>query len=293
MQMKHLAGKTALVTGASGGLGIHICRALALEGMNLALVAFPGDGLEELQIELEALGVRAMHTSADLRDSAAIAEVYSFCAANFGSIDVLVNNAGIEFTSFYHELEEDAIRSILRLNLEAPLLLSRLVIPDMLKAGRGRIINISSLAGKSGPACQETYAASKAGLIAFTSSLRASYRDRGVSASVLCPGFVEAGIYLKLKQTTGCAAPFLLGTSQPEKVAKGLIQCLKHDLPELLINPLPIRPLLLLNTLFPRLGAWATARTGAHAFFKKVSASQKSRGITWNTQQGSNLKSVT
>lgn len=129
---------------------------------------------------------------------------------------------------------------------------------------------MSSLAGKSGPAFQEPYAATKAGLIAFTSSLRATHRGSGVSASVIVPGFVEAGIYPGLKAQSGWAAPALLGTSRPETVARAVIRAIERDTPEVLINPTPVRPLLVLTILWPRAGAWLADKLGANDFFRRV-----------------------
>ena len=150
------------------------------------------------------------------------------------------------------------------------MVMARLVLPDMLQRGRGHIVNISSLAGKAGPAFQEPYAATKAGLIAFTFSLRASYRRAGVSASVIVPGFVEAGIYAKLKEKSGCSAPPLLGTSSPEAVAQAVLRSVRRDVPEIVVNPIPVRPLLALTTMFPSLGEWLLGQTGGHEFFRDV-----------------------
>ena len=145
----------------------------------------------------------------------------------------------------------------------------------MLSRNRGHIVNISSLAGKSAPAFQEPYAATKAGLIGFTSSLRATYRGSGVSASVVVPGFVEAGIYAQLKKRSGLAAPALLVTSPPEKVAQAVVKVIEKDLPEIIINPLPVRPLLAFIALFPKAGEWLSDKTGGNDFFRKVVDKQK------------------
>jgi len=145
----------------------------------------------------------------------------------------------------------------------------------MLERKRGHIVNISSLAGKSGPAFQEPYAATKAGLIAFTSSLRATYRGSGVSASVIVPGFVETGIYTKLKTKSGCSAPAFLGTSPPEAIPRAVIRAIQKDLPEIIVNPLPVRPLLAFTSLFPSLGEWVIDKIGTNDFFRRVVEAQK------------------
>lgn len=269
--------KTIFVTGASGGLGNYITLALARPGVKLVLVAFPGAGLEEIARKVAANGAEPHFLVADLAIESERYKAVKFATEKLGAVDILVNNAGIEFTRDYHELSEEEIYKVIAVNLTAPMILSRLVLPDMLRRQAGHIVNISSLAGKAGPACQEPYAATKAGLIAFTSSLRATYHGTGVCASVICPGFVEAGIYEKLKHDTGYAAPALLGTSKPEAVAGAVIRAINNNLPEVIVNGLPVRPLFATTALFPRLGEFLTRKTGAHAFFKKIAARLKNK----------------
>ena len=266
-----------LLTGASGGLGNYIAEAFAGRGVKLGLVAFPGTGLDELRENLQKRGCRAISIPSDLRDSDQRLEVIARVRKELGEIDILINGAGVEATAWYHEVDEKTICQMLAINLEAPAILTRLLLPAMLERGHGHIVNISSLAGKASPGFQEPYAATKAALIAFTYSLRSSYRSRGVSASVIVPGFVEAGIYADLKARAGCAAPALLGSSRPELVPRAVLRAIERDLPEILINPLPIRPLLIINLLWPKLGEWLTSKTGANDFFLRVIEAQKRR----------------
>lgn len=273
--IKELTGQTVLLTGASGGLGIFMAEALADLGANLALVAYPGFELEELRLRVVAKGVRAIAFAADLRVHENRHLAVDKTVQEFGRIDVLINNAGIEFTSAYHDLSEQSIQEIIAVNLEAPMILSRLVLPGMLQRRSGHIVNISSLAGKAGPAFQEPYAATKAALVAFTSSLRATYRGTGVSASVVVPGFVEAGIYQNLKEKTQCSAPALLGTSPPQKVAGAVVKCITRDIPEIIINRYPVKPLLVLCTVAPGAGAWVIDKIGTNRFFQRAVEAQK------------------
>lgn len=277
--MKLQRTDTVLVTGASGGLGVHIVRALARHGVRLALVAFPGNELAAIRNEAEQQGCESIAIFSDLRDRKERHKLVDTVVQRFGRIDVLVNNAGIEFTSFYHELPEENILDVLSVNLEAPMLLTRLVLPSMLAQRRGHVVNISSLAGKSGPAFQESYAASKAGLIAFTTALRATYRHTGFSASVIVPGFVEAGIYTALKARAGHPAPKLLGALPPEAVARAVLAAIERDRLEIIVNQMPVRPLLALAAQFPGLGQWLTDKIGANEFFRQVAeAEQKKPG---------------
>lgn len=256
---------------------MFMARALAACGVNLALSAHPGVDLGVLRDEIKRHGIKVLAFVNDLRNPAERRHLVHDVRDALGPIDILINNAGVEFTSTYHALSEEAIREVLAVNLEAPMMLSRLVLPEMLQRKRGHIVNISSLAGKSGPAFQEPYSATKAALIAFTSSLRATYRNSGVSASVIVPGFVEAGIYSRLKEKTGCSAPALLGTSSPQKVAAAVVRAIRKDLPEILVNPLPVRPLLAFNALFPRAGEWVLNKTGADDFFRRAVAGETPR----------------
>lgn len=268
--MKIKSGDTVLITGASGGLGTVMTAAFASLKVKLALVAHPGAGLTELKQSVEGRASGVMAISSDLRDPNQRRELLKEIRREFGPIDILVNNAGIEFTSRYHDLSEEQICDVLNVNLEAPMILTRLVLPEMLEKKRGHIVNISSLAGKGGPAFQEAYAASKAGLISFTASLRATYRGSGVGASVIIPGFVEAGIYSRIKNRTGCSAPALLGTSQPDAVVRAMMQAIEGNRAEVVVNSMPVRPILAVAALFPSLGEWLIRTMGANRFFESV-----------------------
>jgi short-subunit dehydrogenase len=204
--------------------------------------------------------------------------VVSTTLKEFGGVDVLVNNAGVETSTVYHELTEGQIKDILTVNLEAPLMLTRAVLPEMLRQGRGHIVNMSSLASKFGPGFQEVYAATKAALTAFTFSLRGTYGGTGVSASVVCPGFVEAGIYARMKKQIGRSAPGLLGAAacSPERVAQAVMRAIERDLPEIIVSRLPVRPLLAFYPWSPSLGAWITDKVlGANDFFRSVTEAHK------------------
>lgn len=273
--MRILAGQTVVLTGASGGLGTYMARAFAERRVKLALTAHPGVDLEGVRKSVVESGADAVALTCDLRDAVQRREMLAAIRSRFGPIDILINNAGVEFNSFYHELSEGQIEEVLRVNLEAPMMLSRLVLPEMLGRRQGHIVNMSSLAGKSGPAFQEPYAATKAGLVAFTQSLRATYRDSGVGASVIIPAFVEAGIYARLKAKSGCAAPALLTGCSPERVAEAVLRAIEGDVPEIIVTRYPIRPVLALSALLPRLGEWIGARMGVNDFFRRAAEAEK------------------
>ncbi len=270
--IKSLSGCTAILTGASGGLGSHLVRTLAAEKMNLLLVAYPGIELPKVQAVAALQPVRSEILCADLRLAAERERVIATALDTFGRVDLLVNNAGVEYSAAMHDLSIEQIEEVLAVNLRAPMLLTRLLLPHLLKQGAGHIVNIASLAGKAGPGFQEPYAASKGGLIAFTQSLRASYRGTGVSASVITPGFVETGIYTRLKETTGRAAPALLGACPPERVCKAMLRAIRNDMPEILVSRYPVRPVLATSALFPRFGEWFNDAVGLTKFFRSAAA---------------------
>jgi short-subunit dehydrogenase len=267
-----------LLTGATGGLGWHFARRLARERCRLILTAFPGEALAKLEEDLRQVGVQTTGVVCDLRNPDEVGQLLAEANRVFGQIDVLINNAGIEFTSSLHELSAQDLAAVLAVNLHAPMRLAQLVVPGMLARRWGHIVNVSSLAGRSGPAFQEPYAATKAGLVAFTQSLRGSYRGSGVSASVVCPGFVQTGIYARLVQRSGCVAPWLLAPSRPERVAEAVVRAIQRDRPEVIINRWPIRPLLAVTALFPRWGERFIEAVGSHAYFRRAHAALRQRG---------------
>ncbi len=182
--MKELRGKNALLTGGSRGIGLFIGRALAAEGVNLALAARSADPLRRAARELSAMGVRAMALPADVTDESSRRVLIERTEAELGSIDLLVNNAGIDQWILFARQKQEDIRRIIEVNLLAPLFLTRLVLPGMLERGRGHIVTISSLGGKKGAPYEASYAASKAGLIEWTNALRLELEGSGVGASV-------------------------------------------------------------------------------------------------------------
>ena len=276
--MRQLRGLKAVLTGASGGIGPFLAEALAREGMELLLVAHPGVGLADVASGIHRHGVQSRILIADLGEPDECARTAEHARHELGSVDVLVNNAGVELSQPYHQLAEQQLRHIVAVNLVAPMLLTRLLLPGMLERRQGHIVNMSSLAGKSGPAYQEPYAATKAALTAFTFSLRATYRGTGVSASVICPAFVEAGIYTRLKQRSGATAPAALAGCPPTRVADAVLRALRRDVPEIIVNRWPLGLALALSTWSPRFGAWLTRVLGVNEFFRRVAAAGPGEG---------------
>ncbi len=251
--MYDLNDKTAIVTGASRGIGTYIAHALAQEHMKLVLAARSVHELEEVAQQLRHEGHQVLTVPTDVKDPAALEALVEAARCEFGTVDVLVNNAGVETHAAYHRLGWEEVYNALQINLTAPMRLTQLVLPGMLAQGRGHIVNISSLAVKGAVVNQEPMCSSKAGLLGFTAALRASYRGSGVSASVICPGYIKGvGMFQRVQDATGIKTPFY-GGSPPEKVALAIVRAIKRDLPEVIVTPVPVRPFLALAELFPHL----------------------------------------
>ena len=249
--MKDLRGKNAIITGGSRGIGIYIARALAHEGANIALAARSADDLESVVQELNKLGIHAIAIPADITIESNRTTLFERAVAELGQVDILVNNAGILHFAKFEQQEEKEIARIIDTNLTATILLTRKVLPDMLKRGYGHIVNISSLAGKKGVPYEAVYAASKAGLIQWSNALSLEMEGTGIGASVLCPVYVaDIGMFA----IHGVPAPRLAGSVSPEYVAKSVVKALRKNQQELIVRPSPTRPLYALNELSPRLG---------------------------------------
>ena len=272
--MKELQGRTALITGASRGIGLYVAKTLAKEGMNIVLAARSSQLLEELAVELRQLGVRALAVETDVADESQLHRLVDAALAEFGSIDVLVNNAGIEAFRPFHLIEPADVTQTIQVNLTATLILTRLVLPHMLQAGRGHIVNMASTAGKYGPAFGAAYGATKAGMIAFTQSLRGELYKTGISASAICPGFAtEGGVYEVIKERTGRGTPWYLGSTSAEAVSRAVVRSIRHDRPEAIINFPALRPVFVLCQAFPRIGEWIVRVTTRR--FLKLAATRK------------------
>jgi 3-oxoacyl-[acyl-carrier protein] reductase len=189
--MFRLDGKTALVTGATGGIGAAIARALHAQGANVAL---SGRRAAELESLASALGERAVAFPADLADPEAPGKLVEAIEARFGSLDILVNNAGLTRDMLALRMGDADWSAVLEVDLTAPFRLARSALRGMMKRRNGRIISIASIVGVTGNAGQANYAAAKAGLIGMSKSLAQEVATRGVTVNVIAPGFVQTAM---------------------------------------------------------------------------------------------------
>ena len=274
--MRELRGRTALVTGASGGIGKHIAFALAREGMSVVISGRREDALASVVAELRGLGVEAEAAPADLYDLTQVDPLIDRAEAAHGPLDLLVNNAGVELTGAFTSYTHEELTSMIDLNLTAPMLLTHRVLPGMLSRGRGHVVFMASLAGKLGPPYEEPYAATKAGLIGLNQSLRAEYLKAPVGFTVVCPGFVAGdGMYQRLLDE-GFLSNRLIGETSLEKLIPKVVDAIQNDRPEVVESGAPIKPMLALAQYAPRLVERIAPRLGVTEMFRRV-AGQRDR----------------
>ncbi|WP_294228178.1 3-oxoacyl-[acyl-carrier-protein] reductase [uncultured Shimia sp.] len=193
--MFDLTGKTALVTGASGGIGGAIAKTLHAAG---ATVGLSGTRVEPLEALAAELGERAHVLPCNLSDGEAVDALPKQAIAAMGSVDILVNNAGITRDQLFMRMSDDEWQSVIDVNLTSAMRLCRGVMRPMMKARWGRIINVSSIVGATGNPGQVNYAASKAGLVGMTKSIAYEVASRGITANAVAPGFIATAMTDKL-----------------------------------------------------------------------------------------------
>jgi 3-oxoacyl-[acyl-carrier protein] reductase len=192
--MASLEGKTALVTGASQGIGRACALQLARAGARVALAARNESKLNEVAAEIAAAGGTAQTFVLDVGSEDSIKQTAKAAIAHFGAVDILVNNAGITRDTLLLRMKRRDWDDVLNTNLTGVFLLTQALVSPMLKARWGRIINITSVVGQMGQAGQANYAASKAGLIGFTKSLAREFASRGITSNAVAPGYIETAM---------------------------------------------------------------------------------------------------
>ena len=226
-----LAGARALVTGATGGIGGAVARALHQRGAHVLLSARREELLEKLRAEL---GERAEALPADLAEPDGPARL----AEAAGAVDVLVANAALPASGRVEDFEPDQIDRALDVNLRAPMQLTRALLPGMLERGRGHVVLVSSLSGKVASPRSGIYSATKFGLRGFAAGLREDVEPRGIGVTVVFPGFVsEAGLFAE----TGVKLPPWVRTRTPDQVAAGVLRGIERERAEVDVAPFGLR----------------------------------------------------
>jgi len=195
--MFELEGKCALITGASGGIGGSIARALYAQG---AKVALSGTRIDPLKALADDLGDRAFIVPCNLSDVDAVKALPQKASEEMGGIDILINNAGITKDNLFMRMSDDDWHQVINVNLTSTMHLMKSVMRTMMKQRFGRIINITSIVGVTGNAGQVNYAASKAGMIGMTKSFAQEIATRGITANCIAPGFIETAMTAELPE---------------------------------------------------------------------------------------------
>ncbi|MBK9542639.1 MAG: 3-oxoacyl-[acyl-carrier-protein] reductase [Bacteroidetes bacterium] len=222
-----LSGKTALITGASKGIGKSIAVTLAQQGANIAFTYLSSveKGLA-LEQELQQYGVKAKGYRSDASDFNAAEELITSVLTEFGALDIVVNNAGITRDGLLMRMTEENFNEVIRTNLNSVFNITKACQRPMLKQRRGSIINISSVVGVKGNAGQSNYAASKAGIIGFTKSIALELGSRNIRCNAIAPGFIETEMTAVLAEETVKswreAIPLKRGGT-PEDVANAVV----------------------------------------------------------------------
>jgi short-subunit dehydrogenase len=253
--MTSLTGKTILLTGASRGIGVEIAKKLASKKTVVVGVSRSQVELERVATQINALGGKAIAIPFDLNRVEDLSILLKEIEASVSSIDVLINNAGIEIYRAFQDYSLTDLHNVFSINLLAAMELTRLLLPTMLERG-GHIVNIASLAGKKGHPYDSIYSASKAGLLMWADALRQELVGTGVSISNICPGYISGR---GLLADTGIPAPKLAGVSTPEAVARAVVRAIEQNRAEVLINQDPVtetltKMLFAIAPFFPKFG---------------------------------------
>ena len=218
-----LSGKTAIITGASRGIGRAIAKKIAQEGANVAFTFLSSvEKGKELEKELSALGVKAKGFQSDAANTKACEDLVTAVVAEFGTVDVLVNNAGITRDNLLMRMTEAQWDEVMNANLKSVFNLTKAIQRPMLKARKGSIINLSSVVGIEGNPGQANYAASKAGIIGFSKSVALELASRNIRCNAVAPGFIQTEMTANLDQKVidalNAKIPFKR-TGTPDEVA--------------------------------------------------------------------------
>jgi short-subunit dehydrogenase len=264
--METMKEKVVLLTGGSRGMGALIAEALAKRGANLVLVARSESDLQNIARRVAELGIMPLAIPVDLRESSQRQKLVAKVLQKLGKIDILINNAGLETEGAYAELSWQSIAETIEVNLIAPMELVRLVLPSMIEKHSGHIVNIASIAAKSGAPYAATYSGTKAGLAEWTRSLRLELANTGVHFSTIFSGYIrEVGMFAKF----GMKSPWLVGSCAPSQVVKAIVNAVEKGRIERIINSPPLRYSFAINELSPRVGDWLMNFSGVIDFQRR------------------------
>jgi len=264
--MNTLSGRYVLLTGGSRGIGPVIADALARRGAHLALAARSADGLRDTCDALRSYGIRTLAVPVDLADATERQRLAERVLNEFDRIDVLVSNAAVENEGAFVQTPWPAVDQTIEVNLVAPIHLTHLLLPHMLRQGHGHVVHVSSIGGKLGVPYDAVYCGTKAALGEWSRGLRLELAQTGIHVSTILPGYVVGvGMFARF----GMPPPWLMGSCTPAQVATAVVRAIEAPCPEVIVNSRPMRPVFALAQLFPRLGDWIIRRSGVAEFQRK------------------------
>ncbi|HEX4837125.1 MAG TPA: SDR family NAD(P)-dependent oxidoreductase [Solirubrobacteraceae bacterium] len=260
-----VSGSTVLLTGATGGLGQAIARALSAKGAQLIVTGRRVEVLEPLASELNARSL-----AVDLSEPAEVDRLLS----EAGALDILVANAALPASGALDSFTMEQIDRALDVNLRAPIAMAHALAPAMVKRGRGHLLFMSSLSGKTGTAGSSIYNATKFGLRGFAMAMRAELHGTGVGVSAVFPGFIrEAGMFAE----SGVKLPTGVGTRSPEDVAKAVVQAIERNRGELDVAPISLRLGSAFSGLAPEVSASFARKMGSDKIAHQLADGQRSK----------------
>lgn len=223
----NLSGKTALVTGASSGIGRETALALAAHGCNLAIAARRSERLEQVAEACRARGVRCIPVTTDVRVHADCERFVATATAELGPPDILVNNAGYAILDSLVEASLEDVEDLMTTNYLGSLYCMKAVLPGMIERGSGAIVNISSIVGLMGYASMGAYGATKAAIAILTEAVRNEVVDRGIRVSLVCPGTTDTEFFEKAYAGKMPGASRLILAIPPERVARTILKAIR------------------------------------------------------------------
>ena len=260
-----ITGKRVLLTGATGGIGRTIASTLAAAGAEVIVSGRSVDALTELADSLPGSGHAVL--AADFGQAGAAGKL----AREAGPVDMLVANAALPSTGRITELTDEQVARMLRINLEAPILLAQALLPGMLERGQGKLVMIGSLAGKAGSPRSSIYNATKFGLRGFAFGLAADLAGSPVSITLVAPGFVrEAGMFAD----SGADAPPGLGTTTPERVAEAVLKSVDSKKIEIAVAPIVQRAMAHVGLISPHVSHRAQSGQAGQSAADALAAGQ-------------------
>jgi len=282
-----IKNKNVLITGVSRGVGRYIAYAIARQGGNVALLALPSDSecLQRLENQLVQFNVTVKSFTVDLSDKQQISDVIKKIPNEFGMIDIFISNAAIESVGIFEHQTEQVLEKTIAVNLLAPILVAKKLLPNMLSKKSGHVVVISSFAGKLGSPYQSVYSATKAGLNKWALGMKRELKGSGVSFSAISPNYVStAGMYANVLQKASekLTTPKIAGEVTPQKVANIVVRSILKDTADKVVGSPLLTVVSALNEVIPEVISSMLEIFGIPQYNKKLALvhhGEKMKGI--------------